>query len=140
MNEYVLDCSFTMAWCFEDELDDSVLGFMEDMLAGDVMYVPDYWRVEVRNALAVGIARERITLKASLAFLAKLELLPIIYEPIPANHYLNTLFQRAHESGLSLYDWLYLDIAERYDFTLLTLDKKQAQVAKALGVSVFAKE
>ena len=50
MSRFVLDCSVTMAWCFEDETDrftEAVLG----MLAENGALVPRLWPLEVAGLL-----------------------------------------------------------------------------------------
>ena len=52
MTPLVVDCSVTMAWCFEDECDelaDAVL----DRLADGEAWVPSLWPLEVANVIRI---------------------------------------------------------------------------------------
>lgn len=56
---FVLDCSMTMSWCFEDEADaaaDAVL----DCLIGSEARVPSIWPLEVATVLPVAERRGRL--------------------------------------------------------------------------------
>ncbi len=60
MRPLVVDCSVTMAWCFEDECDelaDAVL----DRLADGEAWVPSLWPLEVANVLVAAERRRRLT-------------------------------------------------------------------------------
>ena len=64
MTTLVLDCSVTMAWCFEDECDelaDAVLGVFGET----EVWVPSLWPIEVSNVLLVAERRGRLTSTAS---------------------------------------------------------------------------
>jgi predicted nucleic acid-binding protein len=50
--------------------------------------------------------------------------------------YLDDAFRIALENNITVYDALYIAQALRLKVTLVTSDRKQAQVAKGLGVSV----
>ncbi len=57
--DFVLDCSVTMAWCFEDEGNDfteSVLNRLSESKA----IVPTIWSLEVANVLLVAKRKKRI--------------------------------------------------------------------------------
>ena len=68
MNALVLDCSVTMAWCFEDECDelaDAVLGVFGET----EVWVPALWPIEVANVLLVAERRGRLTSAGSARFI-----------------------------------------------------------------------
>ncbi len=76
MTRFVLDCSMTMAWCFEDEAwprADAVLAHLAD---GEAL-VPGLWPLEVANALAACERRERITTARIDELIGMLGSLPI---------------------------------------------------------------
>jgi len=57
---FVLDCSLTVAWFFEDETDDYAQA-VEDSLPSSAAIVPMLWPLEVANALVMGERRKRAT-------------------------------------------------------------------------------
>ena len=77
MQEFVIDNSFVMSWCFQDETNeytDAVLGYLEDYTA----FVPAIWPLEVINVLLVAERRNRISQADSSRFISLLAELPII--------------------------------------------------------------
>ena len=56
---FVLDCSVTMAWCFDDEATPHTDG-IRDSLAIVGAVVPSIWPLEVANATIVGERRKRL--------------------------------------------------------------------------------
>src|ERR1700716_3314127 len=75
--EFVLDCSITLAWFFEDETDDYA-DAVEDALTKATAFVPSHWYLEVANAVLVGERRKRTTEAKVTQFLALLKRLPIV--------------------------------------------------------------
>ena len=65
---FVLDCSVTMAWVFDDE-DDAYAASVRDRLDADVALVPSIWPLEVGNALVVAERRKRVSRAEALRFL-----------------------------------------------------------------------
>jgi hypothetical protein len=58
--EFVLDASFTLHWCFEDEAtpaSDAVLTRLQNQT--DSAWVPGIWPHELLNGLGKGITRKR---------------------------------------------------------------------------------
>ncbi len=58
-DDFVLDCSMTMAWCFDDEATSHTDG-VRDSLAEVRAFVPAIWPIEVANATIVGERRKRL--------------------------------------------------------------------------------
>ncbi|MBA3813185.1 MAG: type II toxin-antitoxin system VapC family toxin [Alphaproteobacteria bacterium] len=133
MNRFVLDCSLTMSWCFEDEKSpegDSVLdGLIQEEREG---IVPSLWRLEVVNVLNVAERRGRISTARSLLFLDFLVELPIIVDETPQDFKDILLLSKTY--NLSAYDAAYLDLAARSQIPLATLDKKLKVAANDASV------
>ena len=80
---FVLDCSVTMAWCFDDEATPYTEG-VRDSLADMRAVVPSLWPLEVANATIVGERRKRLDEARSTRFFALLSGLPISWMTGPA--------------------------------------------------------
>jgi predicted nucleic acid-binding protein len=135
MTQFVLDCSLTMAWCFEDEAtpySESVL----DALGENQAFVPSLWPLEVANVLAVAERKKRLLPAHSLRFVELLQNLPISLE-LEARP-IRDILALAREHQLSAYDACYLDLALRHGLTLASLDKPLLQVTDRLGIARFA--
>jgi len=77
---FVLDCSVTMAWAFDDEDVPRAAG-MRDRLGEDLAVVPAIWALEVGNALLVAERRQRISRAESVRFVEILRALPSMLTP-----------------------------------------------------------
>jgi predicted nucleic acid-binding protein len=132
---FVLDCSVTLAWLFDDE-DDPQAAAVRDRLDADMALVPAIWPLEVANALVVAERRERVSRAEALRFLEVLRRLPIDVGAMPSLVAIEGALQIAHETGLSLYDAAYLDLAATQGLPLATLDRRLAAGAARVGVAL----
>ncbi len=130
---FVLDCSVTMAWVFDDE-DDPHAASVRDRLEADVALVPAIWPLEVGNTLAVAERRGRVSRAETMRFLEVLHQLPIDVDGTPTLTAVDGALPIARETGLSVYDAAYLDLAATHGLPLATLDKRLAAAASKVGV------
>jgi predicted nucleic acid-binding protein len=134
--EFVLDCSVALAWCFPDERAPYPQGVL-DSLASAYAVVPSLWLLEIGNALLVGERRKRSTQAETAKWLEFLNLLPINIEEAIATYAWGNVLGLARAHNLSTYDAAYLELALRRGLTLATLDDKLRGTALALGVSEY---
>lgn len=137
MSRFVLDCSVTMAWCFEDETHpfaDAVL----DRLAGAEAVVPSIWPLEVANVLLVAKRRKRLTYAESARFIELLRGLPIAVDPEAPARAFDQVLAIAGQHRLSSCDAVYLELAMREGLALATLDDHLSKAAAKLSVKVLA--
>ena len=134
---FVIDCSVTMAWLFEDEK----TPFSEkifDLLETEKAISPSLWPIEIVNVLLQGEKRRRITPSQSAHFLNTLNQLPIqVIENSSTTHFESWLYL-ARENNLTSYDAAYLDLASRMGLPLATLDMALIKAAKSLGVELLS--
>jgi len=139
MDEFVLDTSVAMAWCFEDETNpyaDAVL----DSLIDNAALAPSIWPLEVGNVLLVAERRNRISQPDSMRFLELLSSLPIKIESFSEQRMFEAVLNLARNLGLSSYDASYLDLAMQTGLKLATLDQSLRKAADRCGVAIFQKE
>ena len=135
--QFVLDASIVMAWCFADEADayaDKVL----DALITAKASVPSIWPFEIGNVLLVAERRKRLSEADSARFLALLWQLPIAVEPEPPQRMLREILALARGCKLSTYDASYLDLAMRYGLPLATNDEELRKAARKVRVQHLA--
>ena len=135
MSVLILDASIAAAWLFSDETAPRAEAVLA-RLAEDGAFVPQLWHLEIRNVLLVAERRGRVSAEQATAFLDALSELPIVTDTTPD---LAVAFALARAHGLSFYDALYLELAQRRDGTLATLDSVLARAAAAAGLSLPAK-
>jgi predicted nucleic acid-binding protein len=122
--KYVIDCSVAFKWVVAEpdtpkavQLRDQFQKAIHQLLA------PDLFPTELANALLIAERRGRISPGDSARFLVDLlKTLPTIYPSLP------DLLPRAHAiaagSLASVYDCLYIALAERESCQLVTADDK----------------
>lgn len=133
MKQFVLDCSVTMAWCFEDETDPRVADLLRT-LKQTRAHVPCVWMLEVANVLLVGERRARLTEADVSLFLSRVGQMPIEQEPIPDAQAVTRILALARRHRLSAYDAAYLELAMQLGLPLATLDGRLREAADAAGV------
>jgi len=133
---FVLDCSVTMAWAFDDE-DVPRAAAIRDRLGEDLAVVPAIWALEVGNALLVAERRERISRAESVRFVEILRALPIDVDATPALGTMSGLLSLASQTDVSVYDAGYLDLAAAHGLPLATLDKALERAARQIGVALL---
>lgn len=136
MQEFVIDNSVVMSWCFQDETNkyaDDVLGLLEEGTA----YVPAIWPLEVSNVLLVAERRRLLSQADSSRFISLLFELPIIVDQESPERMLSEILALAREYKLSSYDASYLDLAMRKGLPLATTDMNIIAAAKRSSVSII---
>ncbi len=134
---FVLDCSVTMAWCFDDEATpytDDVRDSLADMRA----VVPSIWSLEAANATIVGERRKRLDEARSRRFFVLLQALPIILDEATGSRAVGDIVHLARTYQLSAYDATYLELAIRRGLPLACLDSKLKTAATTAGVALFS--
>ena len=131
MPSFVLDCSVTLPWFFEDEED----GYAEavlHLLAREAATTPALWPLEVVNGLIGAERRGRLAagdVANALAMLTELDI--EVEERSPAPSAIHAL---ATQYGLTAYDAAYLELAVRENLPLATNDHDLARAAERAGV------
>lgn len=133
---FVLDCSVTMAWCFDDEATHYTKSVRVG-LADARAVVPTIWPFEVANAVIVGERRKRLDEARSLRFFSLLDGLPIVLDDDPRGRAFREIPRLCRAHGLSAYDAAYLDLAIRRGLPLASLDGKLMAAAAASGIPLF---
>jgi predicted nucleic acid-binding protein len=126
--QFVLDASMALAWCFEDEGGSYALEVLDRLATGEAV-APSLWRLEVADALVHAERRGRLTQAESTRFLDLLRQLPIRIEETPLQRAWSDIVSLARSVHLSTYDAVYLDLAMRLGLPLATLDDALRQAA-----------
>lgn len=135
MKLFVLDCSVTMAWCFEDEsnaMSDKILASLKESKA----MVPSIWPLEVINVLRVGERKKRLSASQSNTFINLLRGLPIEVDMNPIDLPNQSILEISREYSISAYDAAYLELALRKNLPLVSFDKILCEAAKNAGIEI----
>lgn len=135
-NQFVIDNSIVMTWCFEDETNvyaDAVLNYLSQATA----IVPSIWTLEVVNVLLVAERRQRLNQTASARFLGLISNLPIKVEQDLLEKRMGELLALGRANQLSSYDAAYLELAMRYGVPIASLDQKLIDAAHNVSVPIL---
>jgi predicted nucleic acid-binding protein len=136
MPTFVIDCSITMNWCFEDEATDAAQT-VQDRLMDEAAIVPALWPLEVLNALAVARRRGRIAADKVPRFIKILSTFDILVDDQTAARAFEHLPPLCESYGLTSYDAAYLELAMRKELPLGTLDEDLRRAAMNTGVPLL---
>ena len=137
MRRFVLDASVTLRWFLDHPVPPYANRIKQHLLRGDRAMVPALWHLEVANAFAV--AERRSVLPAADLDQALRELEQIIAHVVDTHTDLVSARQAlttARTFQLSAYDATYLDLAQRQDLPLATLDERLRDAAVRAGVDL----
>lgn len=132
---FVLDASIALAWLLPDEGDEST-DTLAERLATDSAFAPSIWPLEVVNALFVAARRGRIPQTRVEPLAEQLTIYPIMVEPAS----LKTCFvpaKLAARHKLTVYDATYLELAQRRQLPLATLDRRLCEACSELDIPVL---
>ena len=132
----VLDSSATLAWIYSDETTDPIRRLF-DAVADDGAVVPALWRLEIANSLTVAVRRGRIDANFRRAVLSDLALLDITIDDHTDVHAWGETLSVADRFQLTVYDAAYLELAQRRNLPLATLDRELRVAAKSLGLHLM---
>ncbi len=118
-------------------LDDEDATFAESVIAAiarSEAIVPTLFWCEIRNVLVMAERRKRMVAARTTAFLADLALLPFTVDDLPREA---SVLDLARRRSLTVYDATYLELAQRCDAPLATLDQALMSAARKEGVTLF---
>lgn len=133
---FVLDCSVTMAWCFDDEISEYTEAIL-DSLGSKSALVPVIWPLEVTNVLLMAVQRKRLSKIKAAGFFDRLNDLPIKLangKPLSA---MMSIFELGHERKMTSYDASYLDLAMSHNLPIATMDKHLIKSAKVAHIKQY---
>lgn len=132
---FVVDCSVSVAWLFEQQADDYTEAAL-DALIGSHAVAPRWWHVEVLNVLLTLERRDRLAPGQAVALLRMLQGLPVRLQDSQSSVF--ELHALALRHRLTSYDALYLEAALATGLPLATRDKALQQAALECGVGVWS--
>ncbi|MDQ1452414.1 MAG: hypothetical protein QOK38_2280 [Acidobacteriaceae bacterium] len=133
---FVLDSSVTMAWAYAEETSQAVREVFEH-LAQHGAWVPSLWRLDVANVLEMSVRRGRRDAAFRDATLEDLALLPIAVDTETDRHAWDATLHLATRHRLTTYDAAYLELAQRRELPLATLDSELRSAAGAEKVPLL---
>ncbi len=126
----VVDASVAATWLLPDETNAQTA----EVLGAARLHAPWLFWAEMRNILVVAERRKRLDKPMLSEAVVLLEGLQIVFDSTPTG---DRVIALARDHRLSVYDALYLELAQRLGAPLLTLDQKLAKAASQEGVDLL---
>jgi predicted nucleic acid-binding protein len=129
----VVDASAALKWILDEDGQEAALS----LLAEDILHAPDFLLVEVANVLWSKVRRRILDRSQADAAYEAIAAVPVAYTSVAEL----TLPARtlAHALDLSVYDALYVALAERLRCALATADTRLAGAMDAAGIAAHAR-
>jgi predicted nucleic acid-binding protein len=135
---FVIDASVAMTWLFKDEITPATQRLLKE-LSNKSGLVPAWWYVEIANVLALAERKGRVNTAEIVDFIAVLASAQIEADNEAPQRAFTHLLPLCRNHGLTSYDAMYLDLAQRRKLPLATLDEPLRKAAKKLGVKLLGK-
>lgn len=119
MTPYVVDASVAIKWYLPEEYSQQAVSLL---VPGFELWAPDLVFVEVGNVLWKRVQRGELDPERARLFLIDFLSSPLHIEDSPV--LLEKAWDIAHRYGRSVYDSLYLALAERLGAAMVTADKR----------------
>lgn len=135
MREFVLDASFALHWCFENEATaetEAMLTLLQNQEW--TAFVPGIFRYEMLNGLGKGVARGRLNRDKAALLWQEIQELPVRTVEVAVDE---KLLDLALLHNLAIYDATYLSLAVARRLSLATADGKLQTAAHNLGILVL---
>jgi len=133
---WVMDCSVAAALGLPDESSSVADVFLLQMTENDV-WVPSLWWFEISNVIVSAKRRGRISDNDASGLITLYGDLPVKTDTVSGYDLMNRIHRLSSAYGLSAYDAAYLELAERKQAGLATLDTKLRQAGRECGVELF---
>ena len=135
--ELVLDASLALALGLPDEQARKADRNMAQYLGEKtVFWVPALWWFEISNALIMAQRRNRLSETDTLCLIDLYAKLPLSTDILINANLIAQLQRLAKTYELSAYDAAYLELAQRKNLGLATLDRSLIAAAKKAGIAL----
>ncbi|MGD0695557.1 MAG: type II toxin-antitoxin system VapC family toxin [Terriglobia bacterium] len=135
MNYLVLDASTAIGWMVDMPTPPTALRALHLLQSGTIGVVPDLWYYEVCNALMTAERGGRASVQVVSGHVSDIERLAAFLEVSPTTP--SALIAAARQSGLSVYDAAYFELALRRNLPLATLDSRMRAAAQKAGIEIL---
>lgn len=130
-----LDCSVAIPWIISEQSNAAIDTLFQDGYRGAVAFVvPILWFTECGSTLNEMVKRRRLTLAQAQEGFTTLRYSRVQADAPPTVEIQGRILTLAQTHGITFYDATYLELAQRRQSMLATLDQKLQTAALAAGV------
>ncbi len=134
--DWVMDSSIALAWALPDATSAEADRFLRRISARTNLWVPGLWWYETANALLMAQRRKRLTEAERIRLIGLYRKLPIRTDLVLDSDSMSRFHTLAIEHNLSAYDAAYLELAQRRNLGLATVDRPLRLAAQKAGMKV----
>ena len=122
--QVVVDASVVIKWFVREEHTDRALALVDRAAGGEVeLSIPDFCLAECSNVIWRLVTKQRtLSPHWGETVMAQLAELPI--EGVPSRDLIGTAYRVAVETGTTVYDAMYVSLAEALGATFVTADRR----------------
>lgn len=135
----VLDSSVSLTWCFEDERTPATQALLE-RIGESGAHAPPLWPLETLNGLMMAERRGRLDGDRRREMASFLRDLPVTLDTEMTSQVWDTTQRLAERFRLTVYDAVYLELAQRKHLPLASLDKELRYAGAALGITLLGSD
>jgi predicted nucleic acid-binding protein len=134
MSDYIVDASVVVQYLITDTYTSNARALFLSLSENDKIHVPEFCLLECANVLWKQVRFNGMTPSDADILVSELILLPLNV----AN--LSNVLNRALEIGLqyqlAVYDSAYIALAEKLAYPFITVDARQEQAARVVGITL----
>jgi len=134
MIHYVVDASVVVQLLITDTYSDETEVLFDSIEDGNKLIVPEFGVIECTNVLWKHVRFHNLKQADAEGLVQDLIKLDIVVTPVTG------LMARALEIGLkhqlAIYDSIYITLAEKLNYPLITVDQKQAKASQTEGITL----
>jgi len=134
---FVADASVGVSWAVSSQSSPAAEALLEEVAAGKPFVVPGLWMFEVANALLVLTRRKKIQAQQCARARGALSRLHPVIDDDGPRLALQRIWELADQLSLSIYDAVYLELAQRRNLPLASRDTGLRSAAAKCGISVL---
>lgn len=134
MAVYVIDASVVMNYFIADAYTAHVEALFDKLTDQDRLIVPEFCLAECANVLWKHVRFHGLPLTEAEYLIKDLQGLPLLRFPI--KKLIASAFRLGVTHQIAIYDAIYIALADRLRAPLITVDHKQAQAARAAGITL----
>ena len=134
---FVVDSSVALGWIYIDEITPATLQLSKRVNQSGA-WVPAIWHLEIANSLQTSVRSGRIDNTFRDKTLADLSLFKITTDSEMVERAWSSILAITEQSGLTIYDACYIELAQRRALPLATLDRDVRKAARAFDINLLS--
>ncbi len=134
MTDFIVDTSIVMKHLMNEDFTANADRMFEQLGDDISLYIPEFCLVECTNSLWKRVRFDSMPENEALILLEDLLNLP--FAILPVEESLPRALQIGVAHKLAIYDSIYIALAEKYGYPLITADAGQETAAKTVGVAI----